>query len=107
MRASRDPERERQLAGVEGAEAPRPRGGVAMIEEVEIGGLPGARLPAHEPLGRPAIDGVARCAETALLHVGRGIEPTEGGRALAVATRRPYTRGGTCKERVGTATEKW
>src|SRR3546814_1857079 len=75
MRASRDPERERQLAGVEGAEAPRPRGGVAMIEEVEIGGLPGARLPAHEPLGRPAIDGVARCREQALFHVGRGIEP--------------------------------
>src|SRR3546814_7685216 len=40
-------------------------GGVAMIEEVEIGGLPGARLPAHEPLGRPAIDGVARCREQA------------------------------------------
>src|SRR3546814_17267272 len=69
---------------MEGAQLSHPRRVVAMIEDIEVGGLPGRALLPHQSLDRPTIDRVARRRDQTLLHRRGGIEAQEGRREVAV-----------------------
>src|SRR3546814_18892937 len=55
-----------------------------MIEDIDVGGLPGRALLPHQSLDRPTIDRVARRRDQTLLHRRGGIEAQDGRRAVAV-----------------------
>src|SRR3546814_9500100 len=62
----------RKLAGVKSVQPEVVGGGIAVVEDIEIGGNAQGRLLADEAFGRPAVHRVARGREHALVERGGG-----------------------------------
>jgi hypothetical protein len=87
-----------QFAGVEAVQTGSVSGRVPMIEKVEKRWLPQRGLFSNHPLRRPPVQGVPRCGQYALLHVGAGIKPQElFGQAAIVANNQVSSSSLDCE----------